>query len=297
MTLKLKKITRRNFLKRSTLATAGLATFGPMAICSNKIKKDSIEINHQISIFQKKYVKEPSQKVNIIEKAEVIICGGGPTGIMAALASARHGVKTILIEKYGFLGGMATAGLVGPISKFKLDDKWIVGGIPKEFIFDLENYNGAITNLPSGNIPFDPELYKYRALEMLINSDVKLFFHSKVVSTVESNKESVSHVILETPSGRQAVQGKYFIDCTGTGDLISQSSLPWKMRSETDKLQPMTLFFRLGGVDTDKLTLLMAKDGAVLPVPVCAMPSTSRPSSAEGIASAWIGVGVSYPAS
>jgi hypothetical protein len=206
------------------------------------------------------FITEPSKKVEVIETADIIICGGGPSGIIAAVASGRNGLKTVLIEKYGFLGGMATAGLVGPMSKFKLNQKWIVGGIPKEFIYTLKDHNGAITNLPSGNVPFDPEVYKSQALRLTIQAGTKLILHSKVVSSIKSNKGAISHIIIETPSGRKAVQGKYFIDCTGCGDLIYQSSLPWKMRSSPNNFQPLSLQFRLGGVDTDSLSVIMSND-------------------------------------
>lgn len=208
-----------------------------------------------------KTISEPARKVDVVGKADVIVCGGGPSGIMAALASATKGASTILIEKYSFLGGMATAGMVGPMSKFKLNGEWIVGGLPREFIIDLKNHNGAIIDLPSGNIPFDPEIYKFRAMEILLDAGVKLILHSKVVSVVEDEAGTISHVVIESPSGRQAIQGKYFVDCTGSGEVICRSSLPWKIRSEEDKLQPMSLQFRLGGVDTDSLKVLMAHDG------------------------------------
>ncbi len=206
-------------------------------------------------------VAEPAREVPVLVQADVVVCGGGPSGIMAAVAAARNGAKTLLVEKYGFLGGMATAGLVGPMSKFKLGGKWIVGGIPFEFIHELAKHGGALLDLPSGNVPFDPEVYKGRALEMALGAGVELLFHSRVVSCVESEAGTISHAILETPSGRQAVGGRAFVDCTGSGDLVARSSLPWKMRSEPGTLQPMSLQFRLGGVDTDNLTVLMAHDG------------------------------------
>ncbi len=243
-------INRRNFVRISSMSLG--ATLLPLWGFFPNSK--NISING-------KEVEEPVRKIDVIAQTDVVICGGGPSGIMAALAAAMNGAKTVLVEKYGFLGGMATAGMVGPMSKFKLGGEWIVGGLSRDFIYDLKKYNGAIIDLPSGNVPFDPEVYKYRAMELLIDAGVKLLFHSKVVSVIENEKGTISHVIIESPSGRQAIQGEYFIDCTGSGEMICRSSLPWKMRSENDDLQPMSLQFRLGGVDTDNLNVLMSHDG------------------------------------
>src|SRR5687768_14154394 len=107
------------------------------------------------------FINEPSKQIPVIFKADVVVCGGGPSGFIAAIAAARNGAKTLLLEHYGFLGGMATAGLVGPISKFNFQHTRIVSGIPEEFIGKMAGRDGAIIDLPSGNVPYDPEIYKY----------------------------------------------------------------------------------------------------------------------------------------
>ena len=87
---------------------------------------------------------------------DVAVCGGGPAGIIAAVAAARNGARTILIERYGFLGGMATLSLVSPISVFNKKRKRIIAGIPLEFAEEMERLGGADTSFPSGNIHLTP---------------------------------------------------------------------------------------------------------------------------------------------
>jgi hypothetical protein len=210
------------------------------------------------------FIIEPAKQVPVIFNVDVVVCGGGPSGFIAAIAAARNGAKTLLLEHYGFLGGMATAGMVGPISKFNFQNTRIVSGIPEEFIGKMAERGGAIIDLPSGNVPYDPEIYKYVAMKMVEEAGVSILFHTRVVDCISDAEkpETLTHVVIENKSGRQAISAKCFIDCTGTGDLISCSNLPWEMRNDRGgELQPMSLYFRMGGVDTKTFNLLMAHDG------------------------------------
>lgn len=89
------------------------------------------------------------RNIPVVGNYDVVVCGGGPGGIMAALAAARGGAKTCLIERYGFLGGMATAGLVAPISVFNYNGHRIIDGLPWEFIERLTEIGGAREEKPS----------------------------------------------------------------------------------------------------------------------------------------------------
>ena len=188
-----------------------------------------------------------------MERYDVCVCGGGPSGFIAATAAARQGAKTLLVERYGFLGGMATLSMVSPISVFNKKQKRIIAGLPLEFAEGMERLGGADTSFPSGNIHFDPEIYKLVSQRMTLESGVKLLLHSYAADCV-CEEGVIKSVALEGKSGRMSVEADYFIDCTGDADLVKYAGLPYRLGDESDgELQPMTLWFRLGGVDTDRL--------------------------------------------
>ena len=192
---------------------------------------------------------------------DVCVAGGGPAGFIAAIAAARNGAKTVLVEQYGFPGGMATAGLVGPISKFNCGGRRVVGGIPAEFIERLRRDGGAITDLPSGNIPFDAECYKRVAREMLEEAGVKSLWQSSVSQPEFGPDGSMKACRLVTAGFISRLEAKCFIDCTGSGALVGNGGSLGRWRSPIEKAQPLSLCFILGGVDTSKRQLLMAEDG------------------------------------
>jgi len=189
-------------------------------------------------------------------KYDVAVCGGGPAGLIAAIAAARNGAKTILIERYGFLGGMATLSLVSPLSVFNKKGKRIIGGIPLEFAELMETLGGADTSFPSGNIHFDPEIYKLAAQRMVFESGGSLILHSYISGCIKDRDRNgkITGIVIENKSGQQKIEARHFIDCTGDADVIKFADLPYVIGDgEGNELQPMTLWFRLGGVDTDKL--------------------------------------------
>ena len=99
-----------------------------------------------------------TKTVPVVGKFDVVVCGGGPAGFIAAISAARMGCRTALVERLGFLGGTATAGLVMPISGFYHGGKRVIGSIPWEFIRRMEEQKGAIVELPKGHISANIEL-------------------------------------------------------------------------------------------------------------------------------------------
>jgi hypothetical protein len=219
------------------------------------------------------YIDEPSRLTPVSDEADVVVAGGGPAGLVAAAAAARNGASTILVERYGFLGGMATAALVGPLAgvRHRYGGGRIVGGIPWELIERLAGHGGALLEplgyrsgpaeqgddeSPSparGDVPFDPEILKWTAEAMATEAGVKLRFHCLAVDVLRNGADLVA-LIVESKSGRQAIRSKVFVDCTGDADLAAWSGAPYEVgRSGDGALQPMSLIFRLSGVDTEAL--------------------------------------------
>ena len=177
---------------------------------------------------------------------DVVVCGGGPSGFIGAIAAARGGAKVALIERYGFLGGMATAGLVAPISEFCYNGELVVGGIPWEFARRLEGMGGATIEYPLGSVCFSPESYKLLAQRMLTEAGVELYLHAYLTDCVMDSGR-VTHAVFEGKGGARALEGRFFLDCTGDGDLCALAGVP--MQTFPAPTQPASLCFCLGGVD------------------------------------------------
>ena len=197
-------------------------------------------------------VVESERKIPVYKRAEVVIAGGGPSGIMAAVTCARKGIKTLLVERYGFLGGMATVGLVGPFSGFAIRGERVLGGFPWEFVSRIREKGGAIVIEGTGNIAFDPEAVKIVAQRMLEEEGCDIILHSLVVGAIVEKGE-IKGIIVENKSGRGAILGKVVIDATGDADIAHFCGAEYE---KTAELQPMSLCFRMGNVDTDNLSNL-----------------------------------------
>ncbi len=181
---------------------------------------------------------------------DVVVCGGGPSGFIGAIAAARAGAKVALIERYGFLGGMATAGLVAPVSEFCYNGELVVGGIPWAFARRLEESGGASIEYPLGSVCFDPEAYKLLAQRMALEAGVTLFLHA-YLSDCLTDGGKITHAVFEGKGGARALAGRYFLDCTGDGDLGHMAGVP--MQRFPQPGQPASLCFCLGGVDARAL--------------------------------------------
>lgn len=215
-------------------------------------------------------VTSASVEIPIIKDKEVVVVGGGPGGIPAAIAAARNGANTLLIERYGFLGGMATAGLMACINGFRNqrppNDLQTVRGIPQEIIQRLYKLGGTslMTSYPQdpkdiekGELPYcvgiDPELMKYVTLKMVKEAGVEVLFHSFAVEAIV-DEAKVKGVIIASKSGRQAVFARVVVDASGDGDIAASAGALYKKANKKDAhFMPMTLMFRMANVDSEKI--------------------------------------------
>lgn len=186
---------------------------------------------------------------------DAVIVGGGTGGVPAAIAAARNGSNVLLIEKNGFLGGLASGGLMSAWPHWLARHSWedpkepYVEGIYAETLERLDKL-GALA-LDRHN--WDDEMLKYVLEEMCLESGVKLLLHS-FAFRVSKDGRYVTSVEIANKSGAMSVSGKVFIDGTGDGDLISLAGARWQGGREADgATQPMSLTFRLGGVDCAKV--------------------------------------------
>ena len=193
-------------------------------------------------------------------RPDVFVAGAGPAGFVAAIAAARNGAQVTLAESFGFPGGMATAGLVGPISKFNFGGKRVVGGIAWEFVARMAAQGGAITDLPKGNVPFEAETYRRVAREMLEEAGVTCLWQTQVCGDPELAPDgSIRAVTLSTAGFLTRLEANRFIDCTASGAIVGHHGFS-AFRSDKGAAQPLSLCFHLGGVDTDKARVLVRND-------------------------------------
>ncbi|MFA6568488.1 MAG: FAD-dependent oxidoreductase, partial [Victivallales bacterium] len=181
---------------------------------------------------------------------DVIVAGGGPGGVSAAVAAARNGMSVLMIERYGFAGGMATSGLVNPFMYYRSNtdaNYYLPSPVFMEIVKSLSE-NGALEK--DGHV-FDDEILKILLDNILLESKVEILYHSMVTGAVSKNG-TVSEITVACKEGRKDFKAKIFIDATGDGDLASFAGFETqKGRKEDGACQPMTLCFRLGGVKAD----------------------------------------------
>ncbi|MDF2836345.1 MAG: FAD-dependent oxidoreductase [Paenibacillus sp.] len=196
--------------------------------------------------------------------ADIVVCGGGPAGINAALAAGRSGAKTVLIERYGFLGGMSTAALVYPWMTFHtVEGKQVIAGTAQEIVDRLmaENASPGHVRDTVGFVrtitPYDPEVYKVLIVDMLREAGVQVLLHSLMDEAVVEGDRIVA-VKLATKSGKYEIKAKQFVDTTGDADLAYLAGVPCLQGRDGDSLtQPMTMKFRMRGVDLAKVKRYM----------------------------------------
>ncbi|MFH0887067.1 MAG: FAD-dependent oxidoreductase [bacterium] len=188
-------------------------------------------------------------------QTDVLVVGGGPGGFGAAMGAARLGVRVMLVERYGFLGGMNTAGLVNPFQYSNLDGKRITCGIFSEVVAELEKRgagkHGELFGQP--NFAFDVEQLALLEMEMVRQAGVALLLHS-CATVIVTQGTTINGVVVENKSGMQRIFAKMFVDATGDADVSARCGVPTETgRFQDGLMQPMTLNFQLGGVNFSKM--------------------------------------------
>ena len=214
----------------------------------------------------------PRREATVAGETEVLVVGGGPAGLGAAVGAASAGADVVLVERYGFLGGNATAALVMPLMSFHNEARSasqdavepgfrllprdhgagepVVAGVLELFLRQLYEAGGAIppSQATGYTVPFDPEQYKLVALDLLDHAGVRFLLHALASGVVgDSEPEGV---VFETKSGPLVIRAQTIVDCTGDGDVAAATGARFEVGRDEDRLvQPMTLMFQMAGFD------------------------------------------------
>jgi hypothetical protein len=199
---------------------------------------------------------------------DVLIVGGGLAGVVAAVAAARNGVKTALIERGWLVGGAATAGMVSMFLSFhNMKGDKVAEGIAQEIVDRLLDKGGAI---PPGHLfnpfghaysvtPYDSCTLRITLLEMIREAGVKLLLNTTFIESVMDGDRIIG-VVVHDKSGFSIVKSKVFIDASGDGDLAATSGSPYEIGDAKGKTMPMTLMFRMSNIDETSLITYIKKN-------------------------------------
>lgn len=264
----LSELTRRDLL-RSVGLGIGAAAFSSLHLASSVARADFVSQADKTTgklldgsqaipsrLNAKGEVERPRLNIPQISETDVLVVGAGPAGCCAAIASARLGLKTTLVERYGHFGGLATGGLVVHIlGHWTLQDNQKIQttqGIGEEMMKRLELLPNGVVNREFGRNPtLDAEAYKYLLVEMITEANVEVFLHSWVVDAIVDDKTDsttgnpvVRGAIIQTKLGPQAILAKQVIDTTGDGDVLVAAGA-----AHTQRMYNIGLPYRIGNLD------------------------------------------------
>lgn len=203
---------------------------------------------------------EPARHLPVRGEYDVVVIGGGPAGLAAAASASRRGANTLLVEAYGFLGGMGTAGGVtnfaGLYGRHQGEMRQLVRGAADELLARIGALDGL--NEPQDGMQgrirvrsYDTSVYKCAADQWMLAEGVNLLFHARACSVLMDGSR-VTALIVETKSGRQAIRANVFIDCSGDADVAVFAGVPYEVGDGHGSGLFPTTMFRVGHVDASK---------------------------------------------
>lgn len=202
-------------------------------------------------------ITEPARTLPVYGEFDVVVVGGGPSGLAASVSAARHGAKVLLVERYGFLGGMGTAGGVtnfaGLYGRKNGEMRQVVHGVVDELLERIDALGGL--NAPQDGMQgrirvrsYDVSAFKCGADQLLAAAGVEMLFHAWAAAVLMQGPK-IEALIVETKSGRQAIRAHRFIDCSGDADVAHFAGVPFELGDGHGSGLFPTTMFRVGHVD------------------------------------------------
>jgi hypothetical protein len=216
-------------------------------------------------------VNEPARALPVYGEFDVVVIGGGPAGLAASVSAARHGARILLVERYGFLGGMGTAGGVtnfaGLYGRKNGEMQQVVHGVVDDLLERIDALGGL--NQPQDGMlgrirvrSYDVSAYKCAADQLLLSAGVQLLFHAWAAAVVMDGP-SIAALVVETKSGRQAIRAQRFIDCTGDADVAHFAGVPFELGDGHGSALFPTTMFRVGHVDAPRALAAVGEFSAI----------------------------------
>jgi hypothetical protein len=203
-----------------------------------------------------KHIEEPARRTPVLAETDVLVVGGGPGGLSAALGAARAGAKTLLVERYGCFGGVIAQCMIGTIAWYRTNEKTVdAGGIGVEFERRAKSMNASLE--VNRYQVLDTEIFKHIADEMIQEAGIVPLLHTQVVDVVLDGR-TIRGVVTESKSGRGAILARRVIDATGDADVAARAGAPFRIDPKAE-LEPVSVNFGCSGVNLPALIEYMQK--------------------------------------
>jgi hypothetical protein len=282
-----KDLTRRELMQRS-IAAGGLFAAGSLTPVSTTLADQAagqapeqsvthspIQTENRIpaAIVDGKVV-QPRRELSVLQKTSILVVGGGPAGTAAAFCAKRLGVDVTLVERYGYLGGLATGGLVlGIFPLYDRDKKQVIYGVAEELMKKLDVLKFGIIDRNKAPVypTFDAEALKYLLADMLLDSGITAYLDCWGVDAIVDTKGAVKGAVFESKSGRQAILADIVIDASGDGDIYAAAGAAFE-KVKTN----IGLISRIGNID--EVDMAPTRGSEDPEHPSTGKPSEGRPS-------------------